>query len=45
VEVEIIGLTEIVKKERYRSKTYGYPVAIKVGKGIGCEVATSRKAI
>ena len=29
IEVEIIGLTEIVKKEivRYRSKTYGYPVA------------------
>ena len=26
VEVEIIGLTEIVKKERYRSKTDGYPV-------------------
>ena len=26
VEVKIIGLTEIVKRERYRSKTYGYPV-------------------
>ena len=32
VEVEIIGLTEIVKKIiKYRSKTYGYPVATYAG--------------